>query len=158
MSYGEIQMNDQTIEQEIQAKGLTAPRVTPDDIRRTSTTRCISRQQMAAIGAGMAASQEMLRPVFIAPHDLQVLVLRNGFTGESVCASPDNFDAELGRKDRPSECNQQGFSLDGLCAERAPERRCSSEYLHRRQADPRQADDAWASTTFSAAGMSRPTR
>ena len=25
-------MNDQTVEQEIQAKGLTAPRVTPDDI------------------------------------------------------------------------------------------------------------------------------
>ena len=29
-----------------------------------------------------------------------VLVLRNGFTvtGESACASPDNFDAEIGRK------------------------------------------------------------
>jgi hypothetical protein len=29
-----------------------------------------------------------------------VLVLRNGFTvtGESACASPENFDAELGRK------------------------------------------------------------
>ena len=28
-------MNDQAIEQEIQAKGLTAPRVTPADIGRT---------------------------------------------------------------------------------------------------------------------------
>jgi hypothetical protein len=29
-----------------------------------------------------------------------VLVLRNGFTvtGESACASPENFDAEIGRK------------------------------------------------------------
>ena len=29
-----------------------------------------------------------------------VLVLRNGFTvtGESACASPENFDAEVGRK------------------------------------------------------------
>ncbi|MFY9438982.1 MAG: Gp49 family protein, partial [Burkholderiaceae bacterium] len=29
-----------------------------------------------------------------------VLVLKNGFTvtGESACASPENFDAELGRK------------------------------------------------------------
>lgn len=27
-------MNDQTIEQEIQAKGLTAPRITPDDIEK----------------------------------------------------------------------------------------------------------------------------
>ncbi|MOA09779.1 hypothetical protein D3C78_1296330 [compost metagenome] len=29
-----------------------------------------------------------------------VLVLKNGFTviGESACASPDNFDAEIGRK------------------------------------------------------------
>ena len=41
------------------------------------------------------------------PHDIAlglltfcVLVLRNGFTvtGESACASPENFDAEIGRK------------------------------------------------------------
>src|SRR5438270_1281596 len=31
-----------------------------------------------------------------------LLVLRNGFTvtGESACASPENFDAEIGRKNR----------------------------------------------------------
>jgi Phage protein (N4 Gp49/phage Sf6 gene 66) family len=39
----------------------------------------------------------------IAPLNLLtfcVLVLKNGFTvtGESACASPENFDAELGRK------------------------------------------------------------
>ena len=31
-------MNDQTIEQEIQAKGLTAPRITPEDIEANITS------------------------------------------------------------------------------------------------------------------------
>ena len=47
-----------------------------------------------------------------------VLVLQNGFTvtGESACASPENFDAEIGRKiarkDAVSKCwPLMGYSL-----------------------------------------------
>ena len=45
-----------------------------------------------------------------------VLVLRNGFTvtGESACASPENFDAEIGRKiARENAINKVYASLMG---------------------------------------------
>ena len=89
-------MNDQTIEQEIQAKGKTAPRVTPDDIE----TNIIGELY---INAGEAATINGFYPAKNDPLHLLtfcVLTLRNGFTvtGESACASPENFDAELGRK------------------------------------------------------------
>lgn len=89
---------DNQIEQEIQAKGLTAPRVTPADIEAN-----IARDYyFTALGAIDATTQSCW-----ADHEESlslltfcVLVLRNGFTvtGESACASPQNFDAELGRK------------------------------------------------------------
>lgn len=84
------------IEQEIQAKGLTAPRVTPADIEEA-----IARYFYFT--AGQAAEFLGRTPKPDAPEHLLtfcVLVLTNGFTvtGESACASPENFDAELGRK------------------------------------------------------------
>jgi hypothetical protein len=93
-------MNDQTIEQEIQAKGLTAPRVTPDDIEANIQSEhyfTAADGQMGAFAAGKNV------PAFNPALSLLtfcVLVLRNGFTvtGESACASPENFDAEIGRK------------------------------------------------------------
>ena len=44
--------------------------------------------------------RRVLRPGGTALLTFCVLVLRNGFTvtGESACASPENFDAEIGRK------------------------------------------------------------
>lgn len=87
------------IEQEIQAKGLTAPRVTPTDIENNIV---IERYFTAAQGVSGALDGKVS---FASDHVLScltfcVLVLRNGFTvtGESACASPENFDAELGRK------------------------------------------------------------
>ena len=104
-------MNDQQIENEIQAKGLTAPRVTPADIEANIDSE---HYFTAADGyAGGLTSEDISKmptnadglPVVVAPAALElltfcVLVLRNGFTvtGESACASPENFDAELGRK------------------------------------------------------------
>ena len=92
-------MNDQQIEQEIQAKGLTAPRVTPADIEANIRDEVYFT---AAQGSDAEATND---PV-MASHDALrlltfcVLVLKNGFTvtGESACASPENFDAELGKK------------------------------------------------------------
>lgn len=94
-------MNDNQIEQEIQAKGLTAPRVTPDDIEANIVSeRYFSAEDGADnsevhVDAQKGAPSESLRLLTFC-----VLVLRNGFTvtGESACASPENFDAELGRK------------------------------------------------------------
>jgi hypothetical protein len=91
---------DATIEAEIQAKGLTAPRITPADIEANIASE---HYFTAAQGVSIARVGTDL-PVGV-PEPLHlltfcVLVLRNGFTvtGESACASPENFDAEVGRK------------------------------------------------------------
>lgn len=85
------------IEQEIQAKGLTAPRVTPADIE----AEIASEHYFTALDGVLTGA-----PIDNATADslscltFCVLVLRNGFTvtGESACASPENFDAEIGQK------------------------------------------------------------
>ncbi len=43
------------------------------------------------------------------------LVLNNGFTvvGKSACASPENFDAALGRKIAYADARQQIWALEG---------------------------------------------
>ena len=91
--------NDQTIEAQIQAKGKTAPRITPADVEAniastfyfTAAEGVRGESELGTSPAGNAESLERLT--------LCVLVLRNGFTvtGESACASPENFDAEIGR-------------------------------------------------------------
>lgn len=92
-------MTDQEIEQEIQAKGLNAPRITPADIEANI------RDEVYFTGAQAWRSEPGNDPVLASDTALGlltfcVLVLENGFTvtGESACASPENFDAELGRK------------------------------------------------------------
>ena len=89
-------MNEQEIEQEIQDKNLTAPRLTPDLIdskieyceyfRVTNTTVTIC-----------------------------AMVLKNGFTvvGKSAAVSTDNFDAELGKKIARDDAREQIWSLEG---------------------------------------------
>ena len=92
-------MNDQQIEKEIKAKGLTAPRITPQHIEATIASE---HYFTAAQGARMATDPVMPFDRESPLHLLTfcVLVLKNGFTvtGESACASPENFDAEIGRK------------------------------------------------------------
>jgi hypothetical protein len=96
------------IEQEIQAKGLTAPRVTPADIEAEIASERYFTAADGVLGAYRNGGD--VHPVGGTPSEEEhqtlglltfcVLVLRNGFTvtGESACASPENFDAEIGRK------------------------------------------------------------
>jgi hypothetical protein len=93
-------MNCQSIEQEIQAKGLTAPRVTPADIEANIAYVRYFTAQEGAVGAAQAIGLDAVADPNLELLTFCVLVLRNGFTvtGESACASPENFDAELGRK------------------------------------------------------------
>ena len=107
---------DQQIETEIQAKGLTAPRVTPADIEANIASEHYFTGWDGINGA-LAANDLHQRhadtdtangqqPPAATPYEairhltFCVLVLRNGFTvtGESACASPENFDAEVGHK------------------------------------------------------------
>lgn len=90
-------MNEGTIEQEIQAKGLAAPRITPADIEANIASEhyfTAAQGWEAGGGRGMPYPQSLHLLTFC------VLVLKNGFTvtGESACASPENFNAEIGRK------------------------------------------------------------
>ena len=95
--------SDPGIERQIVAKGKTAPRVTPADIQDAIesvwyfTAYQGARHELQSDGVEATAGEERL----LAPLKLLtfcVLVLRNGFTvtGESACASPENFDAEIG--------------------------------------------------------------
>lgn len=91
-------MDCQAIEAEIQAKGLTAPRITPADIEANIATEAYFTA-LEGIRDGHCEYTDAERQAF-GRLTFCVLVLRNGFTvtGESACASPENFDAELGRK------------------------------------------------------------
>lgn len=103
---GTKKMIDQAIEQEIQAKGLTAPRVTTADIEANIASEWyFTADQGASVGIeGITLDFDHVRvqplPSALNLLTFCVLVLRNGFTvtGESACASTENFDAELGRK------------------------------------------------------------
>ena len=95
-----IDLGPDSMEREIQAKASAGPRVTPADIEAEITSTFYftagdgvrGESEMGTSPAGRAKSLELLT--------FCVLVLRNGFTvtGESACASPENFNAEIGRR------------------------------------------------------------
>lgn len=107
---------DEAIEQEIQAKGLTAPRISPADIEANIEAEIYFRADEAAEIHG-APAMTNFREKFAALGCLTfcVLVLRNGFTvtGESACVSPENFDAEIGRKIARENAKQKIWPLMG---------------------------------------------
>ncbi|MCK9987403.1 MAG: hypothetical protein AzoDbin1_03875 [Azoarcus sp.] len=89
-------MNDQALEQELQDKGLTAPRITPDRIES-----CII-DEYYHVPPGTTLT-------------LCVLTLANGFTvtGESACASEANFDAEIGERLAREMAKNKIWALEG---------------------------------------------
>ena len=105
------------IEQEIQAKGLTAPRVTPADIEANIASE---HYFTAADGARMSPDGNWpihsLNTGSLGLLTFCVLVLQNGFTvtGESACASPENFDAEIGRRIARENAVQKIWPLLGF--------------------------------------------
>lgn len=98
---------DAQIEQEIQDKGLTAARITPGVIEANITSEHYFTAAEGVLGA-YRANNDIYVGSMPNEHNSEalklltfcVLVLKNGFTvtGESACASPENFDAEVGRK------------------------------------------------------------
>jgi hypothetical protein len=120
-------MSGQAIEQEIQAKGLTAPRITPADIEANIVGEHYFTAAEGTLGSiALKAHREGEETIEIDAGDLSdkkaldlltfcVLVLRNGFTvtGESACASPENFDAEIGKKVARQNAVQKIWPLMG---------------------------------------------
>lgn len=92
------------MEAEIQEKNLTAPRVTQADVEASIRSEVYFTGEDAYLyatikkGPAHVEGERILEPLECLTFC--VLMLRNGLTvtGESACASPENFDAELGRK------------------------------------------------------------
>lgn len=95
-------MTDQTTEQAIQAAGANvAPRITPDDIKANIVSEWFFTAEDGVFGAMHTTKDQLVsRPAALGLLTFCVLVLKNGFTvtGESACASPENFNAEIGRR------------------------------------------------------------
>lgn len=117
--------SDTAIEAEIQAKGKTAARVTPVRIEEVIASE---HYFTAADGvAGAFTNAQVAKGRGIYPDEIGklstpltllticILVLRNGFTvtGESACASPENFDPEIGRKIARENAKQKIWPLEG---------------------------------------------
>ena len=98
---------DETIETEIRRKGLTAPRITPADIEANISGEYYFTGDTATAGSPQMDGLNLLT--------FCVLVLRNGFTvtGESACASPENFDADIGRRIARANAVQKIWPLMG---------------------------------------------
>jgi Phage protein (N4 Gp49/phage Sf6 gene 66) family len=82
----------------ILSKGLTKPRITPKDIEDNIVSEhygTASDFKGTSIHRGNLSTYKVRLPLLT----FCVLVLKNGFTvtGESACASPENFDEEVGK-------------------------------------------------------------
>jgi len=106
--------SDRGIERQIQAKGLTAPRITPADLK----ANIVSEHYFTAAEAIRIPSAD--NPFGEAPEATKlltfcVLVLKNGFTvtGESACASSENFDAAIGKQIARANAEQKIWPLMG---------------------------------------------
>ncbi len=89
-------MNNQEVESEINEKRLTAPRITAQRIEEI----------VVAEDFHVFESTQLT---------ICCLTLENGFTvtGESACASPENFDSELGRKIAKNKAKNKIWALEG---------------------------------------------
>jgi len=110
--------SDAGIERDIKAAGADKfPRVTPADLQANIVSEHYFTAQQGAVAAavelGAACSDGTHNPLNLLTFC--VLVLRNGFTvtGESACASPENFNEEIGRKIARQNAEQKIWPLMG---------------------------------------------
>lgn len=89
-------MNEKQLEKEIQGKGLNAPRLTPDliDSKIKKVEYHVFKDSCLTVCC---------------------ITLENGFTvtGESACASPENFNKEIGEKVAKDNARNKIWQLEG---------------------------------------------
>lgn len=110
--------DDDSVEQEIRSKGLSGPRIAPEDIEATIASEHYFTAAEGFLGHAWANTLDARGIKPPAPLELLticVLTLRNGYTivGHSACASPQNFDATIGRKIARQNATQQIWPLLG---------------------------------------------
>ena len=105
-------------EEEIRKKNLTAPRVTPERLEEV-----ISDEQFHVFEGTQLT--------------VCVLTLINGFTvtGESACASPENFDAELGQKVARDNAKQKIWVLEGYLLKQQLHEEYGVDYIGRMEVE-----------------------
>nr|WP_320407869.1 Gp49 family protein [Acinetobacter ursingii] len=105
---------EQQIEQEIQSKNLNAPRLTPADIDATIVDEYYFTAAQG-VGNNCNGYDAMGFHSVLGTLTFCVLVLKNGFTvtGESACASPENFDPEIGKKVARENARNKVWMLEG---------------------------------------------
>jgi hypothetical protein len=103
--------DEAAVESEIQAKGLNAPRLTPQHISDQIVSEYSVRASDAFKSCPMSAATERA----LSCMTICVIVLKNGFvlTGESACASPENFDPEIGHKIARDNARNKIWALEG---------------------------------------------
>ena len=105
--------NEKQIEQEIQDKGLNAPRLTPDHIdSKIKAIRYLSGNVSPAFATEDYFAREDRGTACLT---ICILTLENGFTvtGESACASPENFDKLIGQKIAYDNARNKIWQLEG---------------------------------------------
>ncbi|MGS3128133.1 Gp49 family protein [Aeromonas caviae] len=117
-------MSDDQIEQMIQEKGLNAPRVTPQRINDVIASEHYFTAGQGVSGEVSSRDEQPYQFCYESSLDLLtfcVLVLKNGFTvtGESACASPENFDPEVGRKAARQNAVNKIWALEGYLLKQA---------------------------------------
>lgn len=115
--------DDAAVERKLKEKGLTAPRVTPSDIEANIVSEVYFTAYDGRFGAlqnGSYVGRELPKANDADLEGLElltfcVLTLRNGFTvtGESACASPENFDVAIGREIARENAKQKLWPLMG---------------------------------------------
>ncbi len=117
-------MTEMTIEQEIQAKANNGPRVTPQALLDEIVSEHYFTGADGVLGAYRNGGD--VHPVGGTPSQAThqtlglltfcALVLRNGFTvhGVSACASPENFNAEIGRRIARENAEREIWPLLGF--------------------------------------------
>lgn len=114
-------MTDNEIEKEIQDKGLTAPRVTPARIEEVIAAEYFFTAGQGICGTLIGSDTSICYEQSLDLLTFCVIVLRNGFTvtGESACASPENFDADVGRKIARQNAVNKIWPLEGYLLKQA---------------------------------------
>lgn len=110
-------MSAEEIEQEIQAKGLNAPRLSP----RLIEELIIGEQYISPgeMGSSVIKAKGVQNPQFLQSSlkrtTICTLILQNGFVvvGSSACVSIENFDLELGRKAAREDAVDKVWALEG---------------------------------------------
>lgn len=116
--------NDKSTESMILAAGLTAPRLSPDSIKAVIASEHYFTANDGAQGAFARDNQNFSGipvPEALTLLTFCVLVLKNGFTvtGKSACVSPENFDANIGRKVARDDAFSQIWPLEGYLLKQA---------------------------------------